>query len=92
MENVRKHRDKKLVTTERRRNFLMFLQSFSKKNLLAIEMKKSTDTYETQDYLGLAILELRKILMREFWCDFVKPKYSEKTKLCCTDTDVLLYT
>ena len=47
MENVRKHRDKKLVTTERRRNFLMFLQSFSKKNLLAIEMKKSTDTYET---------------------------------------------
>ena len=30
--------------------------------------------------------------MREFWYDFVKPKYSEKTKLCCTDTDVLLYT
>ena len=30
--------------------------------------------------------------MREFWYDFVKPKYSEKTKFCCTDTDVLLYT
>ena len=36
MENVRKHRDFKLVTTERRRNYLVsepnsILQSFSKK-------------------------------------------------------------
>ena len=42
MENVRKHRDIKLVTTERRRNYLE--RNFSK-NLLAIEMK-NRDTYE----------------------------------------------
>ena len=25
--------------------------------------------------------------MYEFWFDYVKPKYSEKTKLCYIDTD-----
>ena len=29
-------------------------------------------------YLGLSILELSKILMYEFWYDYVKPKYGEK--------------
>ena len=92
MENMRKHRDMKLVTTERRRNFLMLTPKLFKKKSINNRNEKGTDTYETQDYLGLSILELRKILMREFWYDFVKPKYSEKTKFCCTDTDVLLYT
>ena len=26
-------------------------------------------------YLGLSILELRKIVMCDFWYDYVKPKY-----------------
>ena len=25
--------------------------------------------------------------MYEFWHDYVKPKYGENGKLCCTDTD-----
>ena len=37
--------------------------------------------------LGLSILELKKILMYEFWHDYVKPKYGEKAKLCFMDTD-----
>ena len=45
MENVRKHRDIKLVTTERRRNYLVSEPNYHAKkffieNLLAIEMKK----------------------------------------------------
>ena len=39
------------------------------------------------DHLGLSILELTKILMYEFWCDYIKPKYGEKVKLCYLDTD-----
>ena len=35
--------------------------------------------------LGLLILELSKILICEFWCDYVKPKYGEKVKLCYMD-------
>ena len=38
-------------------------------------------------HLGLAILELGKILMYEFWHCYVKPKYDEKLKLCYMDTD-----
>ena len=38
-------------------------------------------------HLGLSILELSKILMHEFWYDYVKPKYDKKTKLCYMDTD-----
>ena len=38
-------------------------------------------------YLGLSVLELSKILMYEFWYDYVKPKYDEKAKLCYMDTD-----
>ena len=32
-------------------------------------------------YLGLLILELSKILMYEFWYDYVKPKFGEKEKV-----------
>ena len=29
-------------------------------------------------YLGLSILEISKIVMHQFWYDYVKPKYCEK--------------
>ena len=38
-------------------------------------------------YLGLSILELSKILMREFRYDYVKPKYGGKAKFYYMDTD-----
>ena len=45
VENVRKHRDIKLVTTERRRNYLLsepnyHTTKFFAENVLAIEIKK----------------------------------------------------
>ena len=36
---------------------------------------------------GLSILQLSKILMCEFWYDYVKPKCGEKAKLFYMDTD-----
>ena len=41
-------------------------------------------------YLGLSILEISKIVMFEFWYDFVKPKHEEKAKLYYMDTDSLI--
>ena len=38
-------------------------------------------------YLGLLLLKSSKILLHEFHYNELKPKYSEKTKLCCMDTD-----
>ena len=70
---MKKHRDIKLVTTERRRNYLASKRNYHTtklftQNVLAIEMKK------------------KRILKFEFWYDYVKPKYGQKTKLCYMDT------
>ena len=79
MENVRKHRDIKLVKTDHRRNKL--------ENLSIIEMKKIKVKMNKPIYLGLCILEISKIIMYEFWYDYVKNKYGNKARLCYMDTD-----
>ena len=89
MENVRKHRDIKLVTTERRRNYLVsepnyHTTKFFTENVLVIEMKKTEILINKPVYLRL---ELSKILMFEFWYDYVELKYNKKAKLCYMDTD-----
>ena len=35
--------------------------------------------------VGLSILEISKILMYEFWYDYMKPKYNDNVKLCYMD-------
>ena len=92
MENVRKHRDIKLVTTDEKRNKLVSepnyqtIKQFSE-NLLAIEMKKTKVKMNKPVYLGMSILDISKILMYDFWYDYLKPKYNDKAKLCYMDTD-----
>ena len=92
MENVRKHRDIKLVTTEEKRSKLVSEPNYHttkhfSKNLLAIEMKKTKVKLNKPIYLGMSILDISKTLMYEFWYDYVKPKYKDKSKLCYMDTD-----
>ena len=92
MEHVRKHRDIKLVTTDKRRNQLVsepyyHTTKWFSENLLPIEMRKTKVKMNKPIYLGLSILEINRILMYEFWCDYMKPKYGDNVKLCCMDTD-----
>ena len=92
MENVRKHKDIKLATTEKRRNCLVselnyHTTTFFTENLLAIKIKKTEILMNKSVCLGISILELSKIIMYKFWYDLVKPKYGEKAKLCNMDTD-----
>ena len=35
----------------------------------------------------MLILDISKMLMYEFWYDYVKPKYKDKAKICYMDTD-----
>ena len=92
MENARKHRDIKLVTTDKRRNQLVSkpnrhtTKRFSE-NLLAIEMKNTKVKMKKPVYLGMSILEISKTLMHEFWYDYIKPKYQDNAGLCYMDTD-----
>ena len=92
MENVRKHGDIKLVTTDKRRNQLVseFHYDTAKwfsENLLAIEMRKTKVRMNKPVYLGMSILDISKTLMYELWYDYMKPKYGDNVKLCYTDTD-----
>ena len=92
MENVRKHRDIKLVTTDEKRNKLVSEPNYQttkqfSENLLAIEMKKTKVKMNKPVYLGMSILDSRKTLMYEFWYDYIKPKYQDRAKLCYMDID-----
>ena len=90
MNNVRKHRNIKLVTTKRRRNYLVqepnyHTTKFFTENLLAIEIGKTQILMNKPVHLGLSILDLSKTIMYGFWYDYVEPKYFEDVKLCYMD-------
>ena len=92
MENIRKHRDIKLVTTDKKRSKLVSEPNYHTINLISedlsiIEMKKNKVKMNKPIYLGLSILEISKILMYEFWYDYMKPKYDNNIKLCYMNTD-----
>ena len=92
MENVRKHRDIKLVTTNNKRSKLVsepnyYTMNYISKDLSIIEMNKTRVKMNKPIYLGLSILDISKILMYEFWYDYMKPKYGNDVELCYMDTD-----
>ena len=71
MENVRKHRDIKLVTTDKRRNQLAsepnyHTTKYFSENLIAIETEKTKVKMNKPIYLGMSILDISKTLMYEF--------------------------
>jgi hypothetical protein len=96
MENVRNHRDIKLVTNEKH-----LVRNCSKpnyhthqiydKNLVAIELLKTETTLNKPIYVGMTILDLSKIHMYKFHYDYIKKNYGDNAKLLFTDTDSLTY-
>ena len=92
MENVRKRRDIRLVTSENRRIKLISEPNYHStdyfsENLIAIEKKKTKVKTKKSIYLGIPILDMSKTLMFEFWYDYLKPKYNDNLKLRYMDTD-----
>ena len=71
MENVRNHRDVKLITSDKRRKRLVSEPKYHSHktfsdHLMAIEMKKTRVKMNKPLYLGLSILDISKTLMYEF--------------------------
>ena len=97
MENIRKHRNIKLVNNEEE-----YLKNVMKPNfksgtllgpdLMGCEMGKVRVVMNKPVYLGQAILDLSKTIMYEFHYDYMKRKYPDnELKLCYMDTDSLIY-
>ena len=92
IENIRKHRDIKLVTTNKRRNKLVSEPNYHTINYISevlsiTEMNKAKVKVNKPIYLGLSMLEISKLLIYEFWYGYMKPKYGNNVKLCYMDTD-----
>ena len=87
MQNVRNHRDIKLVTTNgKRRKYIsepnyMSSKCFSE-DLIVIEMRKTKITVNKSVYLLQAILDISETLTHKFFYDHLKLKYRDKVKLC----------
>nr|XP_022910659.1 uncharacterized protein LOC111421711 [Onthophagus taurus] len=60
----------------------IFTETFS-----AIQMDRLHVVYDKPLYVGFTVLELSKLLMYNFYYDFLKPKYGESIRLCYMDTD-----
>ena len=54
---------------------------------MAIEIKRTRILQNKPIYLGLSILEKSKMVMYEFWYDYMKLKHREKAKLYYMDID-----
>ena len=96
MENIRRHRNIKLVNNKEE-----YLKTVMKPNfkagtllgddLMACEMGKIKVVMNKPVYLRQAILDLSKLIMYEFHYDYILPTYKEKIKLCYMDTDSYVY-
>ena len=86
MENIRKHRDIRLVTKDKKISILASEPNYHankhiSKDLLIMEMKECNLYMNKPVYLGQAILDISKTLMHEFSYDYIKPIYDDNVKL-----------
>ena len=96
MENIRNHKDIKLVTTKQQYEKLVMKPNFKSasyfsETLMGVEMQKIKVVLNKPIYLGPTILDLSKTIMYEFHYDYMKPKYKDNLKLCYMDTDSFVY-
>ena len=96
MENVKIRIDVKLVN--RGNNYLKRISKLSymsqkifDNNFVAIRKIKLALKLNKPAYIGMCMLELSKVLMYEFYYNYIKNKYGNKSKLLFTDTDNLMY-
>ena len=96
MENIRKHRNIKLVTNAKSYLKAVMKPNFKSgilfgENLMGCETDKVKVVMNKPVYLSQAILDLSKIVMYEFHYDYMLPKYSNNLQLCYMDTDSFVY-
>ncbi|VDI33606.1 Hypothetical predicted protein [Mytilus galloprovincialis] len=93
MEDIRRHRNVKLMTDQKKLVKYTSKPSFDhfqifNQHLVGIENKKVNILLNKPIYVGQAILDISKALMYEFHYKIMKPMYGEDIRLLFTDTGV----
>ena len=97
MENIRKHRNFRLVMSEAQYLKTVMKPNFKSgvrfdENSMGCEMGRIKVVMNKPVYLGQAILDLSKIVMYKFHYDHMAQKCSsDRLQLCYMDTDSLVY-
>ena len=91
MENVRRRQDIRLVTNKKKAEKLISQPHFKHfhiftEDLTAVSMSKTKVELNKPVHIGMAVLELSKLLMYKFFYNYFKPQYP-KARLLYTDTD-----
>ena len=91
MENIRKHRDIKLVNNEEAYLRAVMRPNFKSgtlfgPNLMGCEMGKIKVVMSKPVYLGQAILDLSKTVMYDFHYDYMKRKYADDKLTLCSNS------
>ena len=96
MENLRNRGNVKLVRSKK--DYLKWKPKLSymshkifDNDFVAIRKRKAALMLSKSAYIGMCILELRKVLMCKFHYDYVKNKYGNNSRLLLTDPDRLMY-
>ena len=92
MENVREHVDFELVDNITRLEKCLNSPTYKHRHiindeLIGIEKTKAVVKLNKPIYIGMAILDLSKLHMYQFYYDVLKTKYEDKIKMVYTDTD-----
>ena len=66
-----------------------YLQKIFDKNFIAVHCVKTASTLNKPIYVGFCILELNKLLMYQFYYDYVLKQFN--ARLLFADTDSLVY-
>ena len=96
VENLRNRIDAQLVSNKK--DYLKWTSKPSymshklfDNDLVATRESKVTLMLNKPAYIGMLILELRKVLMYEFHYNYIKNKYGNNSRLLFADTDSLIY-
>ena len=95
MENLRKRIDIRLASNEK--DCLKWIskpsyisQQIFDNDLVGIRKSKVTLTLIKLAYVGMCVLDLSKVLMYDFHCDYIKNKYGNNSRLVFTDFESLM--
>ncbi|GFS52373.1 uncharacterized protein NPIL_503241 [Nephila pilipes] len=96
MENVRRRVDIRLCSTEEQARKLIAKSNFNRRtifseNLMAVHLKKNNIKFFKPIQVGMAILDLSKVLKYSFHYEYMKHRYDSKIRLMYTDTDSFIY-